>query len=488
MRKIIFSKYSIILFGFSLFFSLFFLISKIDQDFFTFLYIGRGLSKGFLMFKDFADNKGPVLDLFFWFLYFLFKENYLLSIIVSSTLIDWLAVLFAIKSSEIILNKDKLIDIENKKSLFLLFVLVGLYKSFNLGQMGGGLYSESLGMLFVFISIYCVLTKRNFFSGIFLSLALLSRLTLIFYAIFLFTSSFGNFLKIEENFFVKLKRFLSLIFGVLLVIVLFGFYFWKSDILVDFLNTTIFSNLNYGGSVSLINKFAYFIYTAIYQIRILILTFIVLVVSILIVVKFNINNRLNYIFMFISSFLATFSGGIFFYHHFIQFTPIIFLVLFCCLYMDKAKRRTMLVYLLSALVFVNYVCAIFNKDKFDDLSLLMSQINHEYKNFTYWQIVPYYPEYYIFNEKYSPDKYFITFFISRYFTVDPSKESEVHKKITEEKLCKTLFVFINQNKFDYLVSEDYLNSFKDKFRLVQIKSYVQRNTTVNLYESNCFSK
>lgn len=73
-------KLILIILCLSLPFSLLLFNGKIDPDFFSYYYIGRGMNLGMDMFKDFADNKGPIQYLFYALLYKIFNNNYRLAL------------------------------------------------------------------------------------------------------------------------------------------------------------------------------------------------------------------------------------------------------------------------------------------------------------------------------------------------------------------------------------------------------------------------
>lgn len=443
------------------------------------------MAEGGLLYKELGDNKGPILYLFYLLLYKLGGLNYYrLPLFLFSGVVDGISLYFTIKSFlEILKIKLKF----NFINIFFIFLFVGIYKSFSIGEYMGAIYSETLGMLFVSISIYLAIKRKNYWSGFIFAFAPFTRLTLLFYSVFLASIIFEYFFNLRIKFFSKLKELFVFLFGFLTSGFLIVFYMIKNDIFSDYIYYNFILNFNYASYVNKSGRILYVLYTSIYEFRIIIL---LLLLSLFLFVLFT-DRKFKYkritLFLFISSLLATFFGGIFYYHHFIQFVPIVFFVFSYFIFVIE-KYRKILLYLFSAILFASFSFSIFTRDHFDDLTQLTKRISTENNNYKYWQIVPYYPEYYISNNKFSPDKYFITFFVSKYFSLNPTEDIANHSDIERGKICNTLFVFINQNKFDYLVSEDYLQSFKDRFGLTQTKSFIQGKSTINLYEPNCFTK
>jgi hypothetical protein len=107
----------------SFIFSLFLINREINRDYFTFYYVGKGVAHGMDMYGDFADNKGPITYLVFTIIYFLFSDNYLLGLVLSSTFIDAMAVYFFILFLENYLNIEIFKIGFLKKIIFLVLVV-----------------------------------------------------------------------------------------------------------------------------------------------------------------------------------------------------------------------------------------------------------------------------------------------------------------------------------------------------------------------------
>ncbi len=170
----------IFIFGFVI--SLFVFLGKIDQDFFAFYYIGRGITEGLNLYRDIAENKGPVLYWFFAFLFKIFKANYSGALFFSNWLLDTVSIFLITK----LLSKWIKYDFTPRtfrKVLLLLFIVL-YYKSFSIGMVMAGTYSENIALLLLVVSLLFYENKKNLISGIFFGLAVFCRQTVFFFSLF----------------------------------------------------------------------------------------------------------------------------------------------------------------------------------------------------------------------------------------------------------------------------------------------------------------
>ena len=68
--------------------SFYLLKGNIDQDFFSMYYVGRGVAAGQNVFRDFSDNKGPLVYWFFAGLFKIFGYNYTTSVFWGLVVLD----------------------------------------------------------------------------------------------------------------------------------------------------------------------------------------------------------------------------------------------------------------------------------------------------------------------------------------------------------------------------------------------------------------
>ncbi len=451
--------------------SLLFLVGRIDQDYFSFYYIGRGVADGADMFRDYADNKGPVLYLFFTALYKLFGNYYLTALIFASTLVDSLALigafLFFKKRFNISLSKGFL------PKFLIVFFAVLFYKSFSIGSFMGGFYAETLGLMFVVFSLYFLEARKYFLSGLLFCLAFLCRLTLLFWLIYFL------YILLKQKFaFSKLVNF-AVGFCMPLVIVLI--WYWLNENLIYFFGNMININFSYASAVK---SFYFRQLAAVVTIEMRIF---VSVVASLIIFILLFNKKDKYIFEFgamgISGILASFVGGLFYFHHFIQFSLVfLFLLLY---YIKKYSRKlgVFLIFLVSILLIVNYALFVntpqlFSRSDIDEIS--------KFFNKEYIQVVTYYPELYVRSDNHSFDRYYQIFHISSFYNVNSKNLMLEHIENVKYYGDKTAFVFVEQNQFDADILGEYKQFLEDEggLELKQVFHKKDPQKTITIYETN----
>lgn len=160
--------------------SLLFYWGRIDSDFFAFLYVGQGILDGNDMYRDFADNKGPVLYLFFAFLRLIFGNHYAAMLFVGSAILDAATIVLVFA----IIKRVWGVAIPMTRAPIIIAfatLSVAWYKSFFLGYFPGGIYSESIAIPLLLGSVLMVSNNKPLKGGILFSLSVLTRLSMIFF-------------------------------------------------------------------------------------------------------------------------------------------------------------------------------------------------------------------------------------------------------------------------------------------------------------------
>jgi len=444
-----------------------FLFGKIDQDFFSFYYIGRGVANGAGMYQDFADNKGPVLYIFFATLYKIFGKNYLTALIFSSTLIDGLSLfafyLFLKKNFNVSLPKNILLQ------LFFIIFTVAFYKSFSIGSFMGGFYAETLGVMFIVSSILFLVYKRYFISGVAFSLAFLCRLTLFFWIIYLF------YLFLSQK--PTVKKFLYVMCGFFVPIAFFLAFFLIRGSLQSMLANVFFFNLSYATSV----KFLFFMQiksVIFFETRIIVSLIFSLIILLLMFKNFD-KKTVEFGYMFFSGVLASFVGGLFYFHHYVQFSLIFLFLIFHFNRKYDRKLGAFFIFLTSILLIINY-------SLFFKTSKLFSNSDVEYiesLDNEYIQVVSYYPELYIRSGKYSFDRYYQVFQLSSFYNTNSSMFLFDHLNSMENYSDKIAFVFVEINDFDIRISDEYRKFMEEnKYYLEDVFQKSDAKKTISIYE------
>ena len=454
--------------------SLFLLFSVIDQDFYAYLYFGKGVANGLGIYKDFADNKGPFYYVFFAIFYLLFKNNYTLGLVLTSTFIDALCVFLMFKIVQrdwsFIWFKKDLINI-----ILVVFCML-LYKSFSIGSIVGSFYSENLGMLLLLLSIWYLGKKYSIISGVLFSLSVLTRQTYLFFAPYLLIQMFFKY--------KNPKQFMGFFLGGLIPLGIFTVWFWLNKELKDFFYNVFTFNLNYAKATKNSHNIS-ILFRISFETRILITIFISLLYTLLeLLSNDKQSKKLTLITLLISSILATFMGGIFYTHHFIQFSLIAFIAITSLVYFPKLKQTFLLLLFLLLLFLIFNFYFYFEQGRNSSNHLNPSTTNiTEINDKKYMVVMPYYPVFYINYNKTAPDKYCSYLFLSSYKNINNKSEIKRHQNLDKNKLSDTVFIFVTGNDGDKKLIKEYKNNFTNKFKLVKLNEYYSNNTQIEIYES-----
>lgn len=439
------------------------LIGNIDPDFFSYYYVGRGIIDGKDMFRDFANNKGPVLYLFFALLYFLFGNNYNLALVVGNGLLDAISIYYLFRL--LVYSYGLQIKGLTISNAILILFSVLLYKSFSISSFMGGVYSEQLGMMFLILSLWKYEQKNYVISGLFFALSILTRSSFLFFIIIFPIISL-----------IRKHKSTSLIFfgrGVAICIVPIVLLFILNGSMRDFIyNNTIF-NVQYSHATSDIRLFS-LINVSLVETRI-ILIFLYVTFFVFTSIFFSKDKKKSLLIatIYISSLVATNPGGIFYPHHFVQFMIITFIALF-----QKRVRSTIPILVIVMLfVVLSYVIyAVMPRHSFTPSIPEVSQAE-------YLMVISYYPKFYFIFNKEAPDRYYQSFFLLDFFNKSPAEDVKRHKALNNDKLKKTLFMMVEFRESDKLANVNYLKKFSRDFHLTKKKVYQYENGKIELYMS-----
>lgn len=454
-----------------------FWFGPIDQDYFSYYYVGQGTYEGYKTYGDFADNKGPVLYAFFAILALVFNQNYDWALITGSTFLDAFSVFIIFK----ILERDFKLKWFRYKILNLLTIIfcLALYKSFGMGYSMGGLYSENLGMLLLVLGYWVLGSKRYISSGIFFSLSILTRLSFLAFApLFLVEFIFNK----KDR-----KKLFHFILGGLIPLAISFIYFFSKNDFAGFFSTNFNQNtgyLSFGKTLPMS-----ILFTSIIETRIFLIFIICIAVLILTALsKKELKEKAILVSLFIGSTVSAFAGGvadIFYYHHFFQFNFMALVTI--SLIISLKTKRDFFIPLLSILAFfilVNYYFFIISGRQNPQTLLIPHPKINEVSEKKYLMVVPHYPMYYFIYNKKSPDRYFQYFLLSDYFYKDTSKNINKHLEIKNKNLSDTAFLFVEKNVLDKNSVQEYKNNFGKEFNLKKVNTYHDLGATIEIYESS----
>jgi MFS family permease len=468
----------LILLVFSFLISFSFFWGRIDPDFYVFYYVGRGVAQGQDMYIDFADNKGPILYLFFSFLYTVFGTNLELAAVVTSGLIDAVSVYLIVRLYSMWFSDSKM-DFSGKK-IFLPIGLLFVIKSFSIGTITGGVYSETIAFLFILISLFALEKKQHGLSGIFYMLGALTRPTVVFWGIYIFARAL-----VQKD---RLKNLYRLaVAGVICLLVTLFYYLETGGSFYYLFQNLIIFNLGYASLVKQL-YIPQLVGTSVFEFRVLISILFTLMFLIWFFIKRHEAKKSNTLLLtlFITTLLATFTGGIFYFHHFVQFSLLLSIAYLYIVQNKNFHPLCPVLILLFLSVIINYFSFIFLSHKtFDSQDLKTFLQNNEtlLSQKKHLMVVTYYPELYFEYDKASPDRYIQPYFLSAKFNINLNEDVERHSQLEESKVKETLFVAITKNAFDEQIKEEYLSRFLDKFKLVEVAGTNENGTGINLYIS-----
>lgn len=441
---------------------------KVDPDFFSWYYVGRGVSLGMDMFKDFAENKGPVLYFFFSFLYKVFGNNYRLALVFANWLLDTIAICFLIHLWEIWLKRK--VELKNLGNLLFLLFVIFYYKSFSIGSFTGGVFSETLAIVFLLASFLFLEKGKYFLTGTLFALSVLSRQTFFLFIIFSITKIWLNN---KDQQFIKVTRFLmGGIFFLVVTLCLSAYYGSLNDLVGNMVlfNSSYISVIGRGLLVNII-------YISYLELRIFLTAFFTLFFLFLLLKKAELKQISWLLFLFLSSVLATLVSGIFYFHHFLQFA-IFFLTL--CAFLLKKNSKFLTITLTLIFIFgvtVNYyfyLNTVEEKINFIQTSKCKESLLAQ----NYLMIVPYVPRLYVELNRQSPDRYYQPFFLSSWYNRQADKERQKHLLLKKDKLANTVFVIGKD-----ALSKEYLAYFEEPFGLIKKESCFINEKEFDLYVS-----
>jgi len=485
MRRLLIKR-NLFLFVFILFISLsvasLLFIGEIDQDFFSFYYIGRGLNQGLNMYRDFPENKGPIFYIFMAFLYRLFRSNYSIAVFFANGFIDAISIFFLCK----LLEKKQLFRLPTKrlkdfltlkklKDFLTLFFLILYYKSFSIGMYLGGFYSETLAFCFLLICLYQQENKADFWSGFFFALACLCRPTVVFFFLYILI----RYLFSEK----PQKKMVFLASAISAGLVVMTYLFIKGDLYYFFKNQILLS-LIYPRTVK-DKYFSTILYTSILELRIFLSLIFVTFVGggYLLNQKNKKKEKTIFISLLISSLASTFVGGVFYFHHFVQFT---FLVIFCWFilvkFWSKSPLRNFFSFTIVIYLVVGCLCYFFSDYKWDLASrIFLDRYLNGPDSKKYLFVFPHYSKFYFDYNKEAPDRYFQFFYLSSVYNQAADTDREIHSKADRERIKNTVFLFISRHEVEQSLKEEYLGYFKEKFGLNKIDSYQKNSLRLEIY-------
>lgn len=443
----------------------FLLIGNIDPDFFSYYYVGRGIINGQDMFRDFANNKGPVLYYFFALLYFLFGNKYNLALLAGNGVLDAVSIyyLFRLLIHSYGLQIKKL-TISN--AVLILFSVL-LYKSFSINSFTGGVYSEQLGMMFLILSLWKYEQKNHFISGLLFALSVLTRSSFLFFIII-----FPIISLIRKN---KRSSLIAFGKGIAICIVPIALLFIITGSMHDLIYNNIIFNLQYANATSDKRLFSLINVSFLETRIILIFLYVTFFVFIGTFFSKDRNKSLLIATMYISSVLATNPGGIFYPHHFLQFMIITFIAF--ALFRKKVLNTFPIFVIVMLFVVGSYVIyAAIPKQSFMPSIPEASQAE-------YLMVVPYYPKFYFTLEKEAPDRYYQPFFLLDFFNKNSTEDIKRHKALNKNKLKNTLFMMVNFSETDKQMTAEYLQKFGRAFQLNKQNVYEYENGKIELYSS-----
>lgn len=416
------------------------------------------------MFRDFANNKGPVLYSFFALLYFLFGNNYNLALLVGNGILDAISIYYLFRLLNIYGLQIKRLTISN--AVLILFSVL-LYKSFSISYFMGGVYAEQLGIMFLVLSLWKYEQKNHFISGLFFALSILTRPSFLFFIII-----FPIISRIRKY---KISSLVSFGKGVAICIIPIVLFFIITGSMSDFIYNNIIFNLNYANATSNMRLFSLINVSFLETRIILVFLYVTFFVFISTFFSKDKNKSLLMATIYISSILATNPGGIFYSHHFLQFMVITFVAF--ALFQKRILNTLPILALVMLFIVGNYV--IYSAIPRQSSAFSIPEVSQA----EYIMVISYHPKFYFIFEKQAPDRYYQPFFLLDFYNKNPAEDVKRHKALNKDKLKKTLFMMVEFSETDKQMTADYLQKFGRAFQLTKQKVYKYENGKIELYSS-----
>ncbi len=444
-----------------------------DQDFYSYYYIGKGVAQGKDMYKDFADNKGPVWYLAFSGLYFVFGNNLTEALVISSTVFDLVAVVLLLELVTEWFGQSKWGVAGDLLTAILVLIF---YKSLSMGVLIGGLYSENLANIFLFAAFLLFNRKRDWWSGIFFTSAIFTRLTFLFFGPMFFILRWSG--KTKSLWLDKWMLGIFCGFGlVFLLLVYFGS-------LGDMINNMIKFNISFGSLYSFADKLAGLGKVVTLDIRLLLCSVMTILGWGLVLWRKRWGMKLMASALAGSSLIISFfCNGVFYTHQYLQFVlagvGIIYFVII------SGGLRAMFIPILVSLVLATVVTfpfyvltakALAYPNNIRSVPALPEVTTHKYL-----QVIPFYPSLYFSYNRSSPNRYYDQFFLSKYSSLDPNMDIIRYEALSTTTLKQTAFLVVRQKGVEDVMTKEYLQNFKRKFNLRLVRTATFNGGEMDVY-------
>jgi len=444
---------------------------RVDQDYYSQYYIGQGVLSGKLIYADFTDNKGPIVYLVFSVMVWLFGNRLEIAFIVVKT-----ALIAGTMLGLLIIARFYWSKVRKE---FIKLVLMGIVTMVYMESLVlRGVYAENISMLFLVWTVVFVLTKKSFLWGLFLSLTIMGRQTFVMFVpfvVYLVVRQKGiNLLELKKTF-----------LGFCLPLFLIGGWLLVTGDLMNYVNNTVVFNLNYAKAVAVYKGESLLFGVWDGGIYSLLIMLIIISGVVLWKLKKNRFEGLGLVILFGCSLLTTFSGGIFYPHHFYQFYLLIFLVLGELVFESSdwfsISKGIILLIILSFGLLKFWENVDYGQGSkfltFENKKQLLTEIESK----KYMIVVTFYPRLYFDFQKSAPDRYYQPFFLSSFLNKEFMKEVNLHREFVADKASETAFVIVKKNFLDKIVADDYLRNFGSDFKLVKVNSYRIEDFDIEVY-------
>jgi len=457
--------------------SFYLLKGNIDQDFFSMYYVGRGVAAGQNVFRDFSDNKGPLVYWFFAGLFKIFGYNYTTSVFWGLVVLDAIGIFLWL---EVVSKWVEQITGSWGRSWGGEIIVACLYKSLNVGQLMGGIYAETLGMVFLALAWWSWQKEKWLVSGAFFGMAVLSRQTLVVWGMV-----FGWWW-IKKV--INQQEIIKFGMGLCGLVLAFIIHILATNSFMDVWHNLVAYNLSYASAVGsmgwnfkLDNLFKLLFSEP--RLWVMILMLVPGILSIGMSGKLSREGKLRGGIIVLSGLVATFWGGVVYFHHFLQLIPVAALIISLGL---KWGYRWLPWYLLVLLIAVVFGFQKTNGNDRREIGWrkITGSLEILAREKRYLMVVSYHPQLYFDVKKIAPDRNYHTFFLSR--TYNPSddyyREGHMKLKADRERMQQTLWVAIVRGSPNDIV-RDYFKEYRDEFGLVEIQSFQVGEDVVSLYEA-----
>jgi len=434
----------------------------VDQDFFSYYYIGQGILEGRAMYSDFFENKGPVSYGFFALLAAIFGDNYGWALVAASTVVDAAAVFFGLLAMKEWYGAKES-GWWGKRPWLEAAAVTIIYKSLSIGVLMGGVYTQSIAMALLAASWWLMEKRRFGWSGVLISCSVMARQTMVFFLV----PSLVRLIVKKAGPEAVVRWMAGGAGAVMIILAVVGGMEGPESM---FENMVTLST-SYSRSVSpdwLKNVMT----KAVYEVRLIYMFILVVVGTVYVWSRESRQEKWWFGSVVGASLMSTYVGGIFYFHHFVQMAPAV-----AASYFFRPRTGTgKIVYRWVITIILVAVASGYGAYLWMGKTNLPYTLNYRLPKIKEMDGKKYlvavgFPRLYIDYKMQSPDRYFFPNWIVFIEGEMREKHQKQHFSMDRDRVRQTAFISIKSTIFPKEVSDVYMAKAVSAFDLERKNIY-----------------